>query len=647
MGYEEERDRSGHRRSRRAKPSEMEDDGLTLITDSFTERREDGSHRSGDRSRSGQKAAKRGQTQPGSSRESRNQEKTRTMNRSDIYADPVKLKARRKKKRKIWFILLEIAVLIGILCFAGYSYISSRLDLMQRLPWNPDEIKNVEISEEKQEQMSGYWTIAVFGVDSRNSSVGKGNNSDVNILCNIDQGTGEIRLVSVYRDSYLNISDKNTYNKINAAYMQGGPEQVVKALNRNLDIDIDDYATFNWKAVADAINILGGIDVEITKSEFYYINAFISETVKATGVASTQLKSAGMNHLDGVQAVAYARLRKMDTDFARTERQREIIQQCFVKLRQANFSVINNVMEVVFEQILSSVTLNDIIPAAKNLTKYTIVDTMGFPAARSDANMGKKGDCVIPQTLESNVIELHRFLFGEEDYQPSDMVKNISKKISADSGLYKEGKPIESVGTDGGYIPKPTEPSRSTEPSTSKEEEDESGSSTSGTDESVLDYENEWDLETDEFGHVIDPPEDYYPGGTRPSSGTRPGGSGSGTIPYPGYTTAPADESNGNLTYPGSSTSPGDSSTGPGAITQPYPGSTAGTTQAYPGSTKAPTAPYPGSTKAPTTPYPGSNSQNTAPSPGSTNGTTAPSPGGSSDEYVPGGPGSIIIGPGQ
>ena len=258
---------------------------------------------------------------------------------------------------------------------------------------------------------------------------------------------------------------------------------------------------------------------------------------------------------------------------------------------------------------------------------------MGFPAACSDANMGKKGDCVIPQTLESNVIELHRFLFGEEDYQPSDMVKNISKKISADSGLYKEGKPIESVGTDGGYIPKPTEPSRSTEPSTSKEEEDESGSSTSGTDESVLDYENEWDLETDEFGHVIDPPEDYYPGGTRPSSGTRPGGSGSGTIPYPGYTTAPADESNGNLTYPGSSTSPGDSSTGPGAITQPYPGSTAGTTQAYPGSTKAPTAPYPGSTKAPTTPYPGSNSQNTAPSPGSTNGTTA-SVRGSSDEYT-------------
>ena len=436
MGYEEERDRSGHRRSRRAKPSEMEDDGLTLITDSFTERWEDGSHRSGDRSRSGQKAAKRGQTQPGSSRESRNQEKTRTMNRSDIYADPVKLKARRKKKRKIWFILLEIAVLIGILCFAGYSYIGSRLDLMQRLPWNPDEIKNVEISEEKQEQMSGYWTIAVFGVDSRNSSVGKGNNSDVNILCNIDQGTGEIRLVSVYRDSYLNISDKNTYNKINAAYMQGGPEQVVKALNRNLDIDIDDYATFNWKAVADEINILCGIDVDNTKAEFYYINAFISETVKATGVASTQLKSAGMNHLDGVQAVAYGRLRLMDTDYARTERQRKVISLAFEKMKKADWATINNIVQTVFPQVATSIEINDLLKIGRNITRYHLTETTGFPSELREKKMGRKGACVIPQTLESNVIELHHFLFGDEEYTPTETVRTISQKIVSDTGVH-------------------------------------------------------------------------------------------------------------------------------------------------------------------------------------------------------------------
>lgn len=130
--------------------------------------------------------------------------------------------------------------------------------------------------------------------------------SDVIIICNINQETGEIKLVSLFRDTYLNVDDKNGYNKINQAYFRGGPKQAVEALNRNLDLEIDDYATFNWKAVADAINILGGVDVELSKAEFYYINAYITETVNSTGVGSYQLKSAGPNHLDGIQAVAYA-----------------------------------------------------------------------------------------------------------------------------------------------------------------------------------------------------------------------------------------------------------------------------------------------------------------------------------------------------
>ena len=537
-------------------------------------------------------------------------------------------------------IALIVAEIIALILIFGARFMINKMNQIQRDPnFKIEEETNPYLAVEKKETMEGYWTVALFGVDSRDNSLGKGNNTDVIIIANVNQKNGEIKLVSIFRDTYLNLDDNGTYNKINQAYARGGPQQAIKALNKNLDIQIDDYATFNWKAVADSINILGGVDIELSKAEFYYINAYITETVEATGVASQHLKSAGMNHLDGVQAVAYARLRKMDTDFARTERQRAIIQQCFEKLRTANFSVINNVMEVVFQQILSSVELNDIIPAAKNLTKYTIVDTMGFPKARSDANMGKKGDCVIPQTLESNVIELHKFLFEDEDYQPSDMVKQISKKISADSGLYKEGKPIESVGTDGGYIPKPTQSTKSTEETSPRGETDESESSTSGSDESVLDYEYEWDLETDEFGNVIDPPEDeeFYPGGTRPSSGTRPGGSSSATIPYPGYTGSPADESNEGLVYPGSTTSPEDEMSGPGATTPAYPGSTKSTTSAYPGSTKSTTSAYPGSTRSTTSAYPGSTRATTSPYPGSTS---------SSDEYVPGGPGSIIIGPG-
>lgn len=177
--------------------------------------------------------------------------------------------------------------------------------------------------------------------------------------------------------------------------MQGGPEQVVKALNRNLDIDIDDYATFNWKAVADAINILGGIDVEITKSEFYYINAFISETVKATGVASTQLKSAGMNHLDGVQAVAYGRLRLMDTDYARTERQRLVIAKAFEKAKQADIATLNSLVGNMFALCATNINEIDILKMVGNVNKYHLGETMGFPAARGEQKIkiGKARYC--------------------------------------------------------------------------------------------------------------------------------------------------------------------------------------------------------------------------------------------------------------
>lgn len=533
-------------------------------------------------------------------------------------ADPAAAAVKRRRKMIIVFIILEIIFLLGT---GLYRYAQNKISLIQPSQFKPAQVTNPNIPQGKVEEMEGYWTIALFGVDSRNNSVGKGNNADVIIICNIDQGSGEIKLVSVFRDTYLSVSDNGLYNKINQAYFLGGPKQAVEALNRNLDLQIDDFATFNWKAVVDAVNILGGVDVELSKAEFYYINAYITETVEATGVGSYQLKQAGLNHLDGVQAVAYARLRKMDTDFARTERQREIIDLCFQKLKKSDFAVVNNVMEAVFPQILSSVTIDDIIPAAKNLTKYTIADTMGFPAARSDANMGKKGACVIPQTLESNVTLLHQFLFGDENYQPSDMVKKISAKISADTGMYNEGKPIDHVGTDGGYIPKPTQATKATE----ETKENESESSTSETDESIIDGETDLEIETDEFGNEVDPPED-----DNGIFGLPGESSGSGTV-HPGR---PGESSSGSM-FPGAETSEGDRTTGPGAITYPGQDPARGTSAAYPGATRGTTAAYPGSQGT------------SAAYSGSTKGSTAAYPGASSDEYVPEGPGSVIIGPGN
>ena len=493
----------------------------------------------------------------------------------------------KNKGKRLLILIMIVAEIFALIAIGAAWYGKRAMSMLQTdTEFMKEEMTNPYISVDKEEAMKGYWTVALFGVDSRDNSVGKGNMADVIIICNINQETGAIKLVSVFRDTYLNVDENGSYNKINQAYFKGGPKQAVEALNRNLDLEIDDYATFNWKAVADAVNILGGVDVELSKAEFYYINGYITETVKATGVASVHLKSAGPNHLDGVQAVAYARLRKMDTDFARTERQRKVIQLSFDKMKKANFSVVNNVMVVVFPQIMTSVTMDDILPAAMNLTKYHIADTMGFPDARTDVIMGKKGDCVIPQTLESNVISLHKFLFDDEDYVPSNMVKKISSKISSDSGMYKEGKPVGDVGTDGGVIPKATSAEKTNTVNSDESKKETSESETDETKESVIDGEYIWELETDEDGNIIDPPEDYYDYGTNSFFGT----------PIR-RTEAETREDENETQIPGETTVEGDTYAAPGDTTKPgginYPGGTienGGSSNTGPGSSRNPSS---------------------------------------------------------
>ena len=281
---------------------------------------------------------------------------------------------------------------------------------------------------------SGYYTVAVFGVDSRNGNVGKDALSDVNILARVDMATGEIKLVSMYRDTYTMINSDGKFHKLNEAYFKGGPEQAIWAVEHNTDVKVDDYATFNWKAVADTINILGGVDLEITDKEFKYINAFITETVNSTGIGSYQLEHAGMNHLDGVQAVAYARLRLMDTDYQRTERQRKVIGLALEKARNADYATLCSILTAVLPQINTSVTIDDLLPFAKNISKYYIGETAGFPFDRQGMDVGKL-DCVVPVTLESNAVKLHEFLYPDESYTPSSQLKEISDKIISVTGL--------------------------------------------------------------------------------------------------------------------------------------------------------------------------------------------------------------------
>ena len=364
--------------------------------------------------------------------------------------DNQKPKKKRKKSKVAFFFTMLIAEVFVLGVIFAYAYALKQYSKIQRPDYNVEQVLNTDLSEKKLAEMRGYRNIAVFGVDSRDSSVGRGNRSDVIIICSIEQSSGEIKLVSIYRDTYLDVG-KNSFQKATHAYSYGGPARAVKMLNDSLDLNITDYITFNWKAVATAINILGGVDIDITPAEFKYINSYITETVKGTGIGSVQLKAPGMQHLDGVQAVAYARLRYMDTDYQRTERQRKVVELAFEKAKKADPKTLNDLLGNVLSMVATNLTWQDGLDVINDIGKYKLVDTQGFPFDKDDMTKGTKGFIVVPIDLVNNVVKLHSYLFGDENYEASAKVKAYSERISEDTGFYKDGDKVKRVKTSDGY----------------------------------------------------------------------------------------------------------------------------------------------------------------------------------------------------
>lgn len=359
-----------------------------------------------------------------------------------------RMRDKKKKARRTRIITMVIVELLTLVCIFGFGFVYRYMHMTADVAFDVSKVRNENIDISQKQKMSGYWTVAVFGVDSRNGDVGKGANADVQIIANVNMGTGDITLTSVYRDTYLNLGKGDRYSKSNAAYAEGGPEQAVAMLNKNLDLDIENYVTFNWKAVADVIDLLGGVDIDVSKAAFYYMNAYIHETCLKSGIsaqnpAAMYIKNAGPQHLNGVQAVAYARLRYMDSDFERTKRQREVISQCLDLAKKTDLATLTKIIDTVLPQVAFNIDTADIIELAKGISRYNIRESVGFPKDLKDQMMGKKGACVIPATLESNVVWLHSILFADENYTVSDAVKRYSQKISDDSGYYASHKETE------------------------------------------------------------------------------------------------------------------------------------------------------------------------------------------------------------
>ena len=323
-------------------------------------------------------------------------------------------KQKTKKKMGVFGkIIIVLVIILAILMGTIFFFVKGKFDKLQNVNISEEDLG---ITETVAENLTGYRNIAIFGVDSGADNYGVGNRSDCIIIASINNNTGEIKLISVYRDTYVNI-EGHGLDKITHAYSYGEAPLAINTLNKNLDLNIKEFVTVNFDSVAEAVDQLGGVKLTITEDEIKYINGYIDVTAKVTKKEANHITEPGTYIVDGVQAVAYSRIRyTAGGDYKRTERMRTVI-------------------EAMFSKLYTNRSAGDLLSMVPSMTKYKVTDSIGWPYNTKGKTMDRWYG--IPITLESNVQQLHKEAFGETDYTPSDTIKSISESIIKKTGYTK------------------------------------------------------------------------------------------------------------------------------------------------------------------------------------------------------------------
>ncbi len=340
-------------------------------------------------------------------------------------AEKAARKRRARRRKRAIFMIIEFLILFVLLA-VGYVMVKyGKIQL--NVFGDGDIVFNDGVKQE------GYTTIALFGGDSREGQLEAGTHADTIIVASIDNETKEIKLMSVYRDTLVQEAD-GALKKANNAYFQGGPQEAINMLNRNFDLDIEHYVTVDFKALADTIDLLGGIEMDVSAEEAVETNKYIAETAMVVE-KNVDYVEEGLQILDGVQAVTYARIRKnVGGDYARTERQRLVIQKVAEKVKQTDLATINDIIDEVFPQVSTSFALGEMIKLAAGVMQYELGETSGFPFEHTDSSIQGIGSVVVPLGVAENVEELHAFLYPKDDYTVSQTVRGIASEIEYVSG---------------------------------------------------------------------------------------------------------------------------------------------------------------------------------------------------------------------
>lgn len=328
---------------------------------------------------------------------------------------------REKRKRRglktFGIIILILLIILALIVGGTFLFISNKLGKMQKIDLNEEDLN---VSSQVEQNLADYRNIAIFGIDSREDTYSRGNRSDCIIIASINNKTKEVKLVSVYRDTYVQI-EGHGLDKITHAYSFGEAPLAIKTLNTNLDLNVKEFVTVNFDSVKEIIDNIGGISMQITDEEVSHIPG---------------ITKAGTYNLTGEQALAYARIRHATGgDYKRTERMRDVLTAVANKVKTFNISQLNTFVDKTLPRVYTNITANDIFGLLPSAPNFKIVESLGWPYDTKGKTMDRWYG--IPITLESNVTRLHQEVFEQKDYSPSDTIKQISNDIIAKTGYTK------------------------------------------------------------------------------------------------------------------------------------------------------------------------------------------------------------------
>ena len=344
----------------------------------------------------------------------------------------------KKKSNKglITGIIVVAVIAIGImaLVIGGMNFLNKQLDKITREEIDRNEL---DIHPEVRKELEGYRNILLTGIDARDMSDDANTRSDAMIIVSIKEETGDIRLISIYRDTYLDLGERVGLDKLTHAYYWGGPKQTVASINKNLDLNIEEFVVVNWKAVADAVDALGGVEIDVQESELNELNKYINETSRATGGDKTKVEKAGKQTLNGVQAVTYARIRKdsIQGDHRRNDRMKILIKAAFDKMKTMGVTDLDDMTNLVLPQIKTNMTNTEMLDLLLDFPAYNMNGSASWPYDWMDFTY--QGVWYGPPvTLNSNVTQLHEEYFDQKDYEPTETVQAISAEISTRTGRW-------------------------------------------------------------------------------------------------------------------------------------------------------------------------------------------------------------------